>query len=180
MTTDTIELTPEALKLIMTLPREEWADGFFVMRKCIKTYDPTQSQLKTYFGRAMKNHRKDELRRSTGASRKVVDGVVVRSFGHRITRMLTDDIPARSVPLIDLPRLDPSMTCLDLHVRGLSSQQISDLLGMKPKTVRVKIHNYRKILQGLAPRAKSLPSRGGIYRGSDSERTAMSQQKASQ
>lgn len=168
-----MNLTPEQLELITLLPREEWGLGFIVMSRCLKHHDDAKGSLKRYFSHSMKLARIDELRSATRRSSVRRDDKL--TFVYR-PMVYTDKLPerwSRPQPVDPVPELTTTPT-LYLFARGLSYRQIADDTGKPKGTVRSTIARERDILRSARGEPACLPSRGGIYRGSDSERSIRS------
>lgn len=172
------ELTAEQLGLMTSLPREDWGWGFEIMLECIKNYKPERGNLKNYYGRAIKLRRCDVDRREnrtriTKCGTRVEKRIKVFTCGEFY------DTPARVPAEVDLPELSSNMESVNLYARGLNLRQIADVLSKPIGIIKSSINRHRRELASSFPEAARCSSgfyssRGGIYRGSDSERTAVS------
>lgn len=172
------QLTAEQLGLVMSLPREDWGWGFEIMLECVKNYKPERGALKNYYGRAVKLRRHD-IERRENRTRITKCGTRVEKRIKVFTCGEFHNSAARAPVEVDLPELSPNMEPVNLYARGLNLRQIADVLSKPIGTIKSTINRQRRQLSASFPEAARCssgyyPSRGGIYRGSDSERTAMS------
>lgn len=167
-------MTDEQLKLVTSLPSEDWGLGFIVMSRCLKYYKESYGPVAKYFNRAMKLARIDELRKQTKRSYIIRDGQTISIYR---PMTYTNNLPerwTRPQPERTVPEIPEKMCPLYLFARGMSYQQISDDLGMPIGSVKSTVSRHRKTLQAARGSLLFSPSRGGIYRGSDSERSIRS------
>jgi DNA-directed RNA polymerase specialized sigma24 family protein len=122
--------TPEQLMLVTTLPREEWGDGYLVLLKVLRYYNPERGPLRSFFLSSFRRWKVDGFRRTS------------RRFAHQLEDW---GHPVHSGPADPPPPILHFFPFLSLHYgRGLSLQQIADLEEIPIGTVKSTMNRERQ------------------------------------